>query len=153
MISIPGYTEREKLEIAKRYLIKRQLEENGLKPDQCEFDEDALRRIINDYTHELAYANWSGRSLPCVVASRRKSRAEKPTRDRHATSSGGNAWTGKYVRETRLKTSKPGVVTGLAYTPAGGEVLHIEATRYPGKGNVTLTGQIKMYEGIRAGSV
>ena len=58
----------------------------------------------------------------------------------------------KYVRETRLKTSKPGVVTGLAYTPAGGEVLHIEATRYPGKGNVTLTGQIGnvMKESVQA---
>src|SRR5207245_11243536 len=58
----------------------------------------------------------------------------------------------KYVRETRLKTSKPGVVTGLAYTPQGGEVLHIEATRYPGKGNVTLTGQIGnvMKESVQA---
>src|SRR5207248_9018868 len=58
----------------------------------------------------------------------------------------------KYVRETKLQTSKPGVVTGLAYTPAGGEVLHIEATRYPGKGNVTLTGQIGnvMKESVQA---
>ena len=58
----------------------------------------------------------------------------------------------KYVRETKLKTSKPGVVTGLAYTPAGGEVLHIEATRYPGKGNITLTGQIGevMKESVQA---
>src|SRR5437870_4888325 len=58
----------------------------------------------------------------------------------------------KYVRETKLKTSKPGVVTGLAYTPAGGEVLHIEATRYPGKGNVTLTGHIGevMKESVQA---
>ena len=58
----------------------------------------------------------------------------------------------KYVHETRLKTSKPGVVTGLAYTPAGGEVLHIEATRYPGKGNITLTGQIGnvMKESVQA---
>ena len=52
VISIPGYTEREKLEIAKRYLVPRQLEENGLKPEQCEWQEDALRRVINDYTHE-----------------------------------------------------------------------------------------------------
>ena len=58
----------------------------------------------------------------------------------------------KYIRETRLKTSGPGVVTGLAYTPAGGEVLHIEATRYPGKGNITLTGQIGdvMKESVQA---
>src|SRR5205814_4168885 len=58
----------------------------------------------------------------------------------------------KYVRETRLKTSKPGVVTGLAYTPQGGEVLHIEATRYPGKGNITLTGHIGevMKESVQA---
>ena len=58
----------------------------------------------------------------------------------------------KYVRETKLKTSKPGVVTGLAYTPSGGEILHIEATRYPGKGNITLTGQIGnvMKESVQA---
>jgi ATP-dependent Lon protease len=153
VISLPGYTEREKLEIAKRYLVRRQLEENGLKPEQVEWQDEALRRIINDYTHEAGV-----RELERQVASVCRGIASQVARGKteHATVTPelvvemlGPA---KYVRETKLKTSKPGVVTGLAYTPAGGEVLHIEATRYPGKGNVTLTGHIGevMKESVQA---
>lgn len=143
IISLPGYTEREKLEIAKRYLVRRQLEENGLKPEQCEWQEEAFRRIINDYTHEAGVRELErqiGAVCRAVAAKFARGQTEpvivKP--DLVAQTLGP----AKYVRETRLKTSKPGVVTGLAYTPYGGEVLYIEATRYPGKGNVTLTGQI-----------
>jgi ATP-dependent Lon protease len=153
VISLPGYTEREKLEIAKRYLVRRQLEENGLKPEQVEWQDEALRRIINDYTHEAGV-----RELERQIASVCRGIASRVARGKteHATVTPelvvemlGPA---KYVRETKLKTSKPGVVTGLAYTPAGGEVLHIEATRYPGKGNVTLTGHIGevMKESVQA---
>jgi len=153
VISLPGYTEREKLEIAKRYLVRRQLEENGLKPEQCEWQEEALRRVINDYTHEAGV-----RELERQIASVCRGIASQVARGKieHATITPelvaellGPA---KYVRETKLKTSKPGVVTGLAYTPAGGEVLHIEATRYPGKGNVMLTGHIGevMKESVQA---
>jgi ATP-dependent Lon protease len=153
VISLPGYTEREKLEIAKRYLVRRQLEENGLMPEQVEWQDEALRRIINDYTHEAGV-----RELERQIASVCRGIASRVARGKteHATVTPelvvemlGPA---KYVRETKLKTSKPGVVTGLAYTPAGGEVLHIEATRYPGKGNVTLTGHIGevMKESVQA---
>src|SRR3989454_1293275 len=153
VISIPGYTEREKVEIAKRYLVKRQLEENGLKPEQIEWQEDALRHIINDYTHEAGV-----RELERQIASVCRGIASQVARGKteHVTVTPeivremlGPA---KYVRETKLKTSKPGVVTGLAYTPQGGEVLHIEATRYPGKGNITLTGHIGevMKESVQA---
>src|SRR6266516_1568519 len=153
VISLPGYTEREKLEIAKRYLVRRQLEENGLKPEQCEWQEEALRRVINDYTHEAGV-----RELERQIASVCRGIASQVARGKieHATITPelvaellGPA---KYVRETKLKTSKPGVVTGLAYTPAGGEILHIEATRYPGKGNITLTGHIGevMKESVQA---
>jgi len=153
VISIPGYTEREKLEIAKRYLVKRQLEENGLKPEQCEFQEEALRRIINDYTHEAGV-----RELERQIASVCRGIASRVARGKtdHVTVTpevvAEMLGPAKYVRETKLKTSKPGVVTGLAYTPAGGEVLHIEATRYPGKGNITLTGHIGevMKESVQA---
>jgi len=153
LISIPGYTEREKLEIAKRYLVKRQLEENGLKPEQIEWHEDALRRIINDYTHEAGV-----RELERQIASVCRGIASQVARGKteHVTVTpelvAEMLGPAKYVRETKLKTSKPGVVTGLAYTPAGGEVLHIEATRYPGKGNVLLTGQIGevMKESVQA---
>src|SRR5437588_4383410 len=153
VISLPGYTEREKLEIAKRYLVKRQLEENGLKPEQIEWHEDAFRRIINDYTHEAGV-----RELERQIASVCRGTASQVARGKieHATVTpelvAEMLGPPKYVRETKLKTSKPGVVTGLAYTPQGGEVLHIEATRYPGKGNITLTGHIGevMKESVQA---
>jgi len=153
VISLPGYTEREKLEIAKRYLIKRQLEENGLKPEQIEWQDEALRQIIDDYTHEAGVRELERqiaavcRGIAAQVA-RGKTELVTVTPQLMAEMLGP----AKYVRETKLKTSKPGVVTGLAYTPTGGEVLHIEATRYPGKGNVTLTGQIGevMKESVQA---
>jgi ATP-dependent Lon protease len=153
VISIPGYTEREKVEIARRYLVKRQLEENGLKPEQCEFQEDALCRIINDYTHEAGVRELE-RQLAAVCRGIASQVARGKTEHVIVTPELVAEMLGpaKYVRETKLKTSKPGVVTGLAYTPAGGEVLHIEATRYPGKGNITLTGHIGevMKESVQA---
>jgi ATP-dependent Lon protease len=153
VISLPGYTEREKLEIAKRYLVRRQLEENGLKPEQIKWQDEALRRIINDYTHEAGV-----RELERQIASVCRGIASQVARGKieYATVTpelmAEMLGPAKYVRETKLKTSRPGVVTGLAYTPAGGEVLHIEATRYPGKGNVTLTGHIGevMKESVQA---
>jgi len=153
VISIPGYTEREKLEIAKRYLVKRQLEENGLTAEQCEWHEEALRSVINDYTHEAGV-----RELERQIAAVCRGIASRVARGKtdHVTVTpeliAEMLGPAKYVRETRLKTSKPGIVTGLAYTPAGGEILHIEATRYPGKGNITLTGHIGevMKESVQA---
>jgi ATP-dependent Lon protease len=153
VISLPGYTEREKLEIAKRYLLGRQLEENGLNPEQCEWQDEAFRRIINDYTHEAGVRELErqiGAVCRAVAAQVARGKTERVTvaPDLVAELLGP----AKYVRETKLKTSQPGVVTGLAYTPAGGEVLHIEAMRYPGKGNVTLTGHIGevMKESVQA---
>jgi ATP-dependent Lon protease len=153
VISLPGYTEREKLEIAKRYLVRRQLEENGLKAEQCEWQDEAFRRIINDYTHEAGVRELErqiGAVCRAVAAQVARGKAERVTitPERVAELLGP----AKYVRETKLKTSQPGVATGLAYTPAGGEVLHIEATRYPGKGSVTLTGHIGevMKESVQA---
>src|SRR5439155_24746680 len=117
-----GYTEREKLKIAKLYLVKRQFEENGLKPEQIEWQEDAFRRIINDYTPEAVV-----RELERQIASVCRGIASQVARgkiERATVTAELVAETlgpAKYVRETKLKTSKPGVVTGLAYTPAGGE--------------------------------
>lgn len=153
VISLPGYTEREKLEIAKKYLVPRQIEENGLKPDQCEFQEESLRRIINDYTHEAGV-----RELERQIGAVCRTVAAKCARGECASFTVTPAFIGqtlgpaRYVRESKLKTSQPGVATGLAYTPQGGEVLHIEATRYPGKGNITLTGHIGevMKESVQA---
>ncbi|MEY2555982.1 MAG: ATP-dependent Lon protease [Verrucomicrobiota bacterium] len=153
VISLPGYTEREKLEIAKRYLVRRQVEENGLKPEQVDWQDDALQQIINDYTHEAGVRELE-RQIGAIcrgIASRvARGKTEHVTVTPQLVAQ--MLGPAKYVRETRLKTSKPGVVTGLAYTPAGGEVLHIEATRYPGKGNVMLTGHIGevMKESVQA---
>ncbi len=153
VISLPGYTEREKIEIAKRYLVPRQREENGLKPEQCEWDEESFRRIINDYTHEAGVRELERQiGAVCRAVAAKCARGDcahmTVTPDFVAQTLGP----ARYVHETKLKTSQPGVVTGLAYTPYGGEVLYIEATRYPGKGNVTLTGQIGnvMKESVQA---
>jgi ATP-dependent Lon protease len=153
VISLPGYTEREKVEIAKRYLVRRQLDENGLKAEQCEFQEEALRRIINDYTHEAGVRELERQiSSVCrgIAAQVARGKIERATVTPEMVAE--MLGPPKYVRETKLKTSKPGVVTGLAYTPQGGEILHIEATRYPGKGNITLTGHIGevMKESVQA---
>ncbi len=153
IISLPGYTEREKLEIAKRYLVRRQLEENGLKPEQCEWQDEAFRRVINDYTHEAGVRELErqiGAVCRAVAAKCARGECERVTiTPEFVAQTLGPA---RFVRETKLATSKPGVATGLAYTPYGGEVLYIEATRYPGKGNVILTGQIGdvMKESVQA---
>ena len=143
VISLPGYTEREKLEIAKRYLVRRQLEENGLKPEQCEWQEEALVRVINDYTHEAGVRELE-RQIGAVCRGMAAQVARGKTEHVIITPGVVAEMLGpaQYIHETKLTTNKPGVVTGLAYTPVGGEILHIEATRYPGKGNITLTGQI-----------
>jgi len=153
VIDIPGYTEREKLEIAKKYLVPRQLAENGLKPEQCVFEDPALARVVGDYTHEAGVRELE-RQIGAVCRS---------IAARVAGGETGQVTVGpqmvaellgpaRYVREARLQTSKPGVVTGLAYTPTGGEVLHVEAIRFPGKGNFILTGQIGdvMKESVQA---
>ncbi|MHC1763426.1 MAG: S16 family serine protease [Verrucomicrobiia bacterium] len=143
VIAIPGYTEREKMVIARNYLIKRQLEENGLKPEQCEIEDAALTKVINEYTHEAGVRELErqiGAILRSVAA--RVARAECDHVSVTPASVEEILGPPRYVRESRLQTGRPGVVTGLAYTPTGGEILHVEATRYPGKGALNLTGHI-----------
>lgn len=143
VLEIPGYTEREKLEIAQRYLVKRQLHENGLKPEQCIFEEGALKQMIGDYTHEAGVRELERQlGTICRGVAARVARGERDIVTVSPALLQEMLGPPRYVRETRLKTSKPGVVTGLAFTPTGGEVLHIEATRYAGKGSLILTGHI-----------
>ncbi len=146
IIGLPGYTAGEKLHISQNYIVRRQLEENGLKSEQCTFEEEALRTIIDEYTHEAGV-----RDLERRIGAVCRSVASELARGQHADSAvhitpdlaRGILGAGdRAVREERLKVSAPGVVTGLAYTPAGGEILFIEATKYPGKGGTMLTGQI-----------
>ncbi|EEF62764.1 endopeptidase La [Pedosphaera parvula] len=153
VIELPGYTEREKLEIAKNYLVVRQLEENGLKPEQCQWEKSALSRVIEDYTREAGVRELERQiGAVCRGIAARVARGEIQAMTVTPQIVQEMLGPPRYIRETRLKTSKPGVVTGLAYTPIGGEVLFIEATRYPGKGNITLTGQIGnvMRESVQA---
>jgi len=143
VIDIPGYTEEEKLEIARKYLSKRQLKENGLKRRHCHWNKTALRKLVGDYTREAGVRNLEReigsvcRSVAARVA-RDDSVAVKVTPDFIEEVLGPP----KYIRETKIRSSRPGVVNALAYTPVGGEVLNIEAIRFPGSGHIKLTGQI-----------
>ena len=143
IISLAGYTEDEKLEIARRYLLRRQLEANGLKPDQAGIEDDALRLIIKGYTREAGVRSLEreiGKVLRHAAVQIAEGSAQKVT-------IGTNdliAVLGqpRFEGEIALRTSVPGVATGLAWTPVGGDILFIEATRVPGKGSLILTGQL-----------
>ncbi|MGZ4963126.1 MAG: endopeptidase La, partial [Limisphaerales bacterium] len=118
VIELPGYTEHEKLQIAMSYLVRRQLKENGLKPEQCEWTDEAIIRIVNDYTHEAGVRELE-RQIGAVCRAIAARIARDETTFVRVTPEIAAELLGpaKYIREQRLKTSKPGVVTGLAYTP------------------------------------
>lgn len=144
VIEIAGYTESDKYQIAKKYLIPRQMKDNGLTKKYCKFSAPAIRHIIEAYTREAGVRKLERRigSVCRGIAARVAKR--KPSKPITVDIEQVNKQLGPpvYVREEKLSRSEPGVVTGLAYTPVGGEVLFVEATKYVGKGNVTLTGQI-----------
>ncbi|HEX7860103.1 MAG TPA: endopeptidase La [Verrucomicrobiae bacterium] len=143
LIDIPGYTEHQKLEIARQYIVKRQLSEHGLKPAQCKWQPAAIIKVINDYTHEAGVRDLERQiGAVCRAIAAQVAKGEKQSVTVTPLIVAEHLGPARFVREERLKRSLPGVVTGLAYTPVGGEVLHIEATKYAGKGNITLTGQI-----------
>ncbi len=143
IISLAGYTEDEKLEIARRYLVRRQLEANGLKAEQADIDSDALRLIIRGYTREAGVRNLEreiGKALRHVavqVVEGSATRVLLTTKDIAAL-----LGQPRFENEVAMRTSIPGVATGLAWTPVGGDILFIEATRTPGKGSLILTGQL-----------
>jgi ATP-dependent Lon protease len=143
VIHLPGYTEEEKLEIASRYLVKRQLKENGLKVKQCRWGRIALRKVIEDYTREAGVRNLE-REIGSVCRSVAAKVALHAKKEVKITPEYVEEVLGppRYARETKMRISRPGVVNGLAYTTVGGEVLNIEALRYAGNGNIKLTGQI-----------
>jgi len=143
IISLAGYTEDEKLQIARRYLVRRQLEANGLKAEQAEISDEALRRIIRDYTREAGVRNLEreiGRALRHAAVRIAEGSAEhvQITADDLAAILGP----ARFEDEVAMRTSVPGVATGLAWTPVGGDILFIEASRAPGKGGLILTGQL-----------
>jgi ATP-dependent Lon protease len=143
IISLPGYTQDEKLEIALRYLVRRQLEANGLNEQQVELPADVLRLIIKGYTREAGVRSLEreiGRALryAAVRVAEGSSAKVAISADELSTILGQPRFEG----EIALRTSVPGVATGLAWTPVGGDILFIEATRVPGKGGLILTGQL-----------
>jgi ATP-dependent Lon protease len=144
IIQLAGYTEEEKLQIAKRYLVPRQIERNGLKRSQIAFGDPALRTIIRDYTREAGVRNLEreigtvARKIARQVAEGTLKRKLTITEARVRELLGKRRFPGEVVR----RTEAPGVATGLAWTPYGGDVLFIEATAMPGTGRLTLTGQL-----------
>jgi ATP-dependent Lon protease len=143
VIELPGYTEDEKLEIARRYLVRRQLTANGLTPQMCSITDDALRTVIRDYTREAGCRNLE-RNIGALFRRAAVRIAEgEPTPVRiDAPDVAEILGPRRFESEVALRTSVPGVATGLAWTPAGGDILFIEATRVPGKGQLILTGQL-----------
>jgi len=143
VIELTGYTEIEKLEIAKRYLVKRQLNANALTAEQCAITDDALRRIIRDYTREAGVRSLERtigavfRNAAMRIAEGDATRLEIGPDELPAILGGA-----RFENEVAMRTSVPGVATGLAWTPVGGDILFIEATRIPGGGKLILTGQL-----------
>lgn len=153
LISLAGYTEDEKLEIAQRYLVRRQLEANGLSAEQAEIEPEALKLIVKGYTREAGVRNLEreiGKVFRHAAVQVAEGTAAKVvvTPNDIATVLGQPRFEG----EIALRTSVPGVATGLAWTPVGGDILFIEATRVPGKGGLILTGQLGdvMRESVQA---
>ena len=144
LIQLAGYTEAEKLEIARRYLVPRQIERNGLSPSRIAFTDPALRAIIADYTREAGVRALE-REIGSVARKVARQFAEgRVKRKIMVTAPRVRELLGKptFHAETRRRTAVPGVATGLAWTPVGGDVLFIEATAMPGSGKLTITGQL-----------
>ncbi len=143
VIDLPGYVEDEKFEIARRYLVRRQIEANGLKPEQAEFSEEALRAIIRDYTREAGVRNLE-REIGAVLRGVAMRIAEGTAQHVRIEPADLRDSLGppRFESEVAMRTSVPGVATGLAWTPVGGDILFIEATRIPGSGRLILTGQL-----------
>jgi ATP-dependent Lon protease len=144
VIQLAGYTVDEKLHIARKYLVPRQLSENGLKASQIEFADPSIVAIIEEYTREAGVRNLE-RTIGTVCRKVAREVAEGKVEGKvHISAKRARELLGKqrFFAELRRRTKDPGVATGLAYTPVGGEVLFIEATAVPGSGKLTITGQL-----------
>jgi ATP-dependent Lon protease len=143
VIQLSGYTEEEKLGIAERYLVPRQISEHGLERDRIEIGEAVLRLLSREYTREAGVRGLERRIGDlCRKAAVLVARGSEEPID--VTEELAREWLGprQFSAETRRRTADPGVATGLAYTPVGGDVLYIEAQAYAGRGKLTVTGQL-----------
>ena len=144
IIQLAGYTEQEKLQIAKRYLVPRQIDRNGLDDSKIEFTDEALRLVIDGYTREAGVRNLEReigaicRKVAREVAEGTRNR-KRTIRERQVRELLGKK---RVLHDVARRTGEPGVATGLAWTPVGGEVLFIEATGFPGEGRLQITGQL-----------
>jgi ATP-dependent Lon protease len=143
VIDLPGYVEDEKFEIARRYLVDRQLKANGLAAEQGEITDAAIRTIIRDYTREAGVRQLE-REIGAVLRSAAMRIAEGTAQHVRIEPEDLTEILGapRFEGEVAMRTSVPGVATGLAWTPVGGDILFIEATRIPGSGQLILTGQL-----------
>jgi ATP-dependent Lon protease len=143
VIHLSGYTEDEKVQIAKRFLVPKQLDAHGLSPEHVEIDDGALRTIVREYTREAGLRNLERRVADVLRKTARRV-AEGETGDVRIDDAAVREALGprRFSGDVRKRTSDPGVATGLAVTAVGGDVLFIEATAYPGKGGLRITGQL-----------
>ncbi len=142
-LELPGYTAQEKLKIARRYLVPRQRREHGLKAKQLKISDAALKLLINRYTREAGLRNLEREiGALCRHAARRIAEGEAQAVSIGAEQVREILGPEKITPDSALRTAVPGVATGLAWTPAGGDILFVEATAMPGKGRLTLTGQL-----------
>jgi ATP-dependent Lon protease len=143
IIQLSGYTEDEKVGIAKRYLVPKQLEAHGLEPKQLTFTERALRLVVREYTREAGVRELD-RQIAALCRKAAREVAESKRQRARVDDRKVRTWLGRrrYPSEVRKRTSDPGVATGLAVTPVGGDVLFVEATAMPGDRGLIVTGQI-----------
>ncbi|MCK4417685.1 MAG: endopeptidase La [Candidatus Latescibacteria bacterium] len=143
VLELSGYIEEEKLQIAKRYLIPRQLEAHGIVKQRVKFEDEALKKIIRNYTREAGLRNFE-REIANICRKIARNVAEGKKVTRKITEKGIEQFLGpvKFTSEVAERTSEPGVATGVAWTPAGGEILFIESTKMKGKKGLILTGQL-----------
>jgi ATP-dependent Lon protease len=143
IIELTGYTEEEKLQIARRYLLKRQLQANGLTAEQVQISDEALRRVITDYTREAGVRNLE-RQIGGLLRSSAVTIASGDAQSVSIDAAAVERILGpaRFDSDVALRTSVPGVATGLAWTPAGGDILFIESSRVRGSGKLILTGQL-----------
>lgn len=141
VLELPGYSEEEKVLIARTFILPKQLEQHGLNPGAFSVSDDAIRKVIADYTREAGLRNMEREiATICRKAARRVAEGRRWRREIDTATVVEALGPPKYYREVVDRASLPGVATGLAWTPAGGEILFIEATGMPGKGSLTLTG-------------
>jgi ATP-dependent Lon protease len=156
IIELQGYTEEEKVHIAFQYLIPRQIEENGITPEQIEFPEETVSYIIRHYTREAGVRNLE-RTIGTICRKQARRLAEGKTEKLVVTKETVQQFLGgikvRSEGEIAERTKRAGVVVGLAWTPSGGDVLFVEANQMKGKGGLTITGQIQdvMRESMQAG--